>query len=64
MPPGVQQPTQVLSTPYLMGNTATGMPIPYATYANPYDMQFQTPARDHTYSPYAPAAGMSLPLQC
>ena len=47
VPPGVQ-PTQVLSTPYIMSNTA-GMPIPYPY---PYDVQFQTNPRDHGY-PYA-----------
>lgn len=50
VPPGVQ-PAQVLSAPYILGNTA-GMPMyPYATY----DGQFPTMPRDHGY-PY-PAAG-------
>ncbi|KAJ6219150.1 hypothetical protein RDWZM_004962 [Blomia tropicalis] len=49
VPPGVQ-PAQVLSAPYILGNTA-GMPMyPYATY----DGQFPTMPRDHGY-PY-PAA--------
>lgn len=51
-PPGVQ-PTQVLSTPYLVSNTAAGLPIPYPY--SPYDVQFQTNPRDHGYSSYAAA---------
>lgn len=43
------QPAQVLTSPYLMGNA--GLPIHYY----PYDLQYSTAARDHSYSPYATA---------
>ncbi|CAG2101213.1 unnamed protein product [Medioppia subpectinata] len=46
VPPGVATP--VLSTPYIVQNPG----VPIYPMGIPYDLQFQTTARDHNFGPY------------